>query len=97
MRPLVPSSICTRGTSVDRIAGPLDAVGDRTPARGGRRGARQFFPGAACRSNRRRGCRGAPRPQDAALPAWIAAANLRVVDIYSVPHGRRYALLGLRR
>jgi 4-amino-4-deoxy-L-arabinose transferase-like glycosyltransferase len=36
------------------------------------------------------------RPQDLALPTWIEEANLRVIDTYSVPYGRRYALLGRR-
>jgi hypothetical protein len=34
-------------------------------------------------------------PPEVAPPAWIQAANLRVIDTYSVPYGRRYALLGL--
>jgi 4-amino-4-deoxy-L-arabinose transferase-like glycosyltransferase len=36
------------------------------------------------------------RPQESALPAWIEAANLEPVETYSVPYGRRYALLRFR-
>jgi hypothetical protein len=35
-------------------------------------------------------------PQEAALPGWIQEANLRLIETYSLPYGRRYALLGLR-
>jgi 4-amino-4-deoxy-L-arabinose transferase len=34
-----------------------------------------------------------PVSQDDALPSWIAAANLQLWKEYSVPNGRRYALL----
>jgi 4-amino-4-deoxy-L-arabinose transferase-like glycosyltransferase len=36
-------------------------------------------------------------PQEAALPAWIEAANLQPIETYAVPYGRRYALLRFRR
>ena len=83
-------------TSVDRIPGPLDAAGIERVRAAAAAAPGSFFlvqlakqspPGLPWRA----------RPQDAAPPAWIQAANLRVIDTYSVPYGRRYALLGLRR
>ncbi len=80
---------------VDRIAGPWDAAGlerVRAAAAAAPDGfflvqfARQPPPGLPWR----------PRPQDAGPPAWIQAANLRVIETYSVPYGRRYALLRLK-
>jgi 4-amino-4-deoxy-L-arabinose transferase len=35
-------------------------------------------------------------PPEAALPAWVQEADLRLIEAYSLPYGRRYALLGLR-
>jgi 4-amino-4-deoxy-L-arabinose transferase-like glycosyltransferase len=81
--------------SVDRIPGPLDAAGIervRAAAAAAPDGfflvqlAKQSPPGLPWRA----------RPQDAALPAWIQEANLRVIETDSVPYGRRYALLRLR-
>jgi 4-amino-4-deoxy-L-arabinose transferase-like glycosyltransferase len=37
------------------------------------------------------------KPPETALPAWIGAANLQPIETYSVPYGRRYALLRFRR
>jgi hypothetical protein len=37
--------------------------------------------------------RKAPVSQDDTLPSWIAASNLQLWKEYSVPNGRRYALL----
>jgi hypothetical protein len=82
-------------TSVDRIPGPLDAAGIARVRAVAAAAPDSFFlvqlpkqspPGLPWR----------PRPPDAALPAWIQAANLRLIDTYSVPYGRRYALLRLR-
>jgi 4-amino-4-deoxy-L-arabinose transferase-like glycosyltransferase len=82
-------------TSVDRIPGPLDAAGIEQVRAAAAAAPDSFFlvqlakqspPGLPWR----------PRPQDAALPAWIQEANLRVIGIYSVPFGRRYALLRLK-
>jgi 4-amino-4-deoxy-L-arabinose transferase-like glycosyltransferase len=82
-------------TSVERIAGPLDAAGLERVRAAAAAAPESFFlvqlakqapPGLPWRT----------RPQDAAAPAWIQEANLRVIDTYSVPYGRRYALLQLR-
>jgi hypothetical protein len=35
-------------------------------------------------------------PQDEPQPAWVAAARLRLAKSYSLPNGRRYALLELQ-
>jgi 4-amino-4-deoxy-L-arabinose transferase-like glycosyltransferase len=82
-------------TSVDRIAGPLDAAGIervRAAAAAAPGGlfllqlSRQAPPGLPWRA----------RSQEVALPAWIQAANLRLIETYSAPYGRRYALLGVK-
>jgi 4-amino-4-deoxy-L-arabinose transferase-like glycosyltransferase len=82
-------------TSVDIIPGPLDAAGiERVRAAAAAAPDSLFLaqlpkqspPGLPWRA----------RPQDVAPPAWIQAANLRVIETYSVPYGRRYALLQLK-
>ena len=82
-------------TSVGRIPGPLDAAGiERVHAAAAASPysfflvqlARQAPPGLPWRT----------RPQEAALPAWTQAANPLLINIYSVPYGRRYALLQLK-
>lgn len=82
-------------TSVGKIPGPLDAAGIervRAAAAAAPDGfflvqlAKQSPPGLPWR----------PRPPQAALPAWIQAANPLEINIYSVPYGRRYALLRLK-
>jgi 4-amino-4-deoxy-L-arabinose transferase-like glycosyltransferase len=82
-------------TSVGRIPGPLDAAGIEQVRAAAAAAPDSFFlaqlaklspPGLPWRA----------RPPDAALPAWIEDANLRVIGIYSVPYGRRYALLRLK-
>jgi 4-amino-4-deoxy-L-arabinose transferase-like glycosyltransferase len=82
-------------TSVDRIPGPLDAAGIERVRAAAAAAPDSFFlvqlakqapPGLPWRA----------RPQDVALPAWIQEANLRVIETYSVPYGRRYALLRLK-
>ncbi|MEO9056179.1 MAG: glycosyltransferase family 39 protein [Steroidobacteraceae bacterium] len=83
-------------TSVDRVSGPLDGAGiERVRAAAAAAPDSIFLaqlpkqspPGLPWRA----------RPEEAALPVWIQAANLRVIEIYSVPYGRRYALLQLKR
>jgi 4-amino-4-deoxy-L-arabinose transferase-like glycosyltransferase len=82
-------------TSVEKIPGPLDAAGIervRAAAAAAPNGfflvqlAKQSPPGLPWRA----------RPPEAALPAWIRAANPLEINIYSVPYGRRYALLRLK-
>jgi len=73
--------------SVDRIPGPLDAAGIER-VRAAAAAAPDGFSWCSLRSNRRRGCPWRARPQDAALPAWIQEANLRVIETDSVPYGR---------
>ena len=81
-------------TSVEKIPGPLDAAGIervRAAAAAAPDGfflvqlAKQSPPGLPWRT----------RPPETALPAWIQAANPLGINIYSVPYGRRYALLRL--
>ena len=83
-------------TTVGMIAGPLDAAGIervRAAIAAAPDGlylvqlAKQSPPDLPWRA----------RPQEVALPAWIEAANLRLIDTYSVPYGRRYALLRVNR
>jgi 4-amino-4-deoxy-L-arabinose transferase-like glycosyltransferase len=83
-------------TAVDRIPGPLDNAGVERVRAAAAAAPGSFFlvqlakqapPGLPWRA----------RPPDAALPAWIEAANLHVIETYSVPYGRRYALLALKR
>jgi hypothetical protein len=33
------------------------------------------------------------KPREMAAPAWFQAANLQWIESYSLPYGRRYALL----
>jgi 4-amino-4-deoxy-L-arabinose transferase-like glycosyltransferase len=82
-------------TSVGRIAGPLDAAGiDRVRVAAAAAPdsfflvqlPRQSPPGLPWRA----------RTPEAAPPDWIEAANLRLSELYSVPHGRRYALLQVK-
>lgn len=82
-------------TSVEKIPGPLDAAGIervRAAAVAAPKGfflvqlAKQSPPGLPWRT----------RPPEAALPAWIQAANPLEISIYSLPYGRRYALLRLK-
>ena len=83
-------------TSVERIPGPLDAAGIARVRAVAAAAPDSFFliqlpkqspPQLPWRA----------RPPDAALPAWIEEANLGLIDTYSVPYGRRYALLRLRQ
>lgn len=84
-------------TSVDRIAGPLNAAG----IEGVRAAAAAAMPDSLFLVQLPKqpppGLPWRGRPPEPALPAWIAAANLMPIDIYSVPYGRRYALLQVRR
>ena len=82
-------------TSVEKIPGPLDAAGIervRAAAAAAPDGfflvqlAKQSPPGLPWRT----------RAPEAALPAWIPAANPLQINVYSVPYGRRYALLRLK-
>jgi 4-amino-4-deoxy-L-arabinose transferase-like glycosyltransferase len=84
-------------TAVGSIPGPLDAAGiERVHTAAAAAAPDSLFlvqlsklaqPGLPWRA----------RPQEAALPAWIEAANLQPIETYSVPYGRRYALLRFRR
>jgi len=81
--------------SVDRIPGPLDAAGIARVRAAAAAVPDSLFlvqlpkhppPGLPWRA----------RPQEPALPDWIQEANLRLIETYSVPYGRRYALLRVR-
>ncbi len=83
-------------TSVASIAGPFDAAGvERVRAAAAAAPgslflvqlAKQAPPGLPWR----------PRPPEAALPDWVPAANPLLINVYSLPYGRRYALLQLTR
>jgi 4-amino-4-deoxy-L-arabinose transferase len=81
--------------SVGRIAGPLDAsVIDRI------RAAAAAAPGSffLVQLPTPRALRLPWRtpPPEARMPDWMHAANLVLVENYSLPHGRRYALLRLK-
>jgi 4-amino-4-deoxy-L-arabinose transferase-like glycosyltransferase len=81
-------------TSVGRIAGPLDAAGiDRVRAAAAA-APDSFFLVQLPKQSLKLPWRA--RPREAALPAWIEAANPRLINIYSLPYGRRYALLRFR-
>ncbi len=82
-------------TSVASIPGPLDAAGVARVRAAAAAAPGSFFlvqlpkqspPGLPWRR----------RPPEAALPDWIPAANPSLINIYSLPYGRRYALLQLR-
>jgi 4-amino-4-deoxy-L-arabinose transferase-like glycosyltransferase len=82
-------------TSVDRIAGPLDAAGiERVRAAAAAAPNSLFLIQLAKPSPPELPWRA--RPQEVALPDWIPAANLGLVDTYSLPYGRRYALLRVK-
>ncbi len=81
--------------SVNRIPGPLDAVGVervRLVAAAAPHSAfliqlaKQPTPGLPWQT----------RQQQTAPPTWIQAANLQLIETYSAPHGRRYALLRVK-
>jgi 4-amino-4-deoxy-L-arabinose transferase-like glycosyltransferase len=84
-------------TAVGSISGPLDAAGIERVRTGAAAAAPDSLflvqlpklapPGLPWRA----------RPQETALPAWIEAANLQPIETFSVPYGRRYALLRFRR
>ena len=84
-------------TAVDSIPGPLDAAGtERVRTAAAAAAPDSLFlvqlpklapPGLPWRA----------RPRETALPAWIEAANLQPIETFSVPYGRRYALLRFRR
>ena len=84
-------------TAVDSISGPLDAAGIEHVHTAVAAAApdslflvqlaKQSPPGLPWRAT----------PQEPALPAWIEAASLQPIEIYSVPYGRRYALLRFTR
>lgn len=81
-------------TSVGRIAGPLDAAGiARVRAAAGAAPDSLFLVQLAKQSPPELPWR---KPQEVAPPDWIQEANLRLIDTYSLPYGRRYALLGVR-
>jgi 4-amino-4-deoxy-L-arabinose transferase len=82
-------------TSVGRIAGPLDASAvDRMRAAAAAAPGSFFLVQLPTRSALRLPWR---RPSPAAqVPDWMHAAELVSVENYSVPNGRRYALLRLK-
>jgi 4-amino-4-deoxy-L-arabinose transferase-like glycosyltransferase len=83
-------------TSVDRIAGPLDAAGlERVRVAAAAAAPGSFFLLQLPRQSPP-GLPGRAKPPPVEPPAWLQAANLRVIETYSVPYGRRYALLGLK-
>jgi 4-amino-4-deoxy-L-arabinose transferase-like glycosyltransferase len=83
-------------TAVERIPGPLDAAGiERVRAAAAAAPDSLFL--AQLPKQAPPGLPWQARPQDVALPAWIREANLALIDTYSLPYGRRYALLRLKR
>jgi 4-amino-4-deoxy-L-arabinose transferase-like glycosyltransferase len=82
-------------TSVGRIPGPLDAEGIERVRIAAAAAPGSFFLVQLPRQSPP-GLPGRARPQQVEPPAWLQAANLRVIETYSVPYGRRYALLGVK-
>ncbi|HXP27431.1 MAG TPA: glycosyltransferase family 39 protein [Steroidobacteraceae bacterium] len=83
-------------TAVERIPGPLDDTGLARVRADAAAAPDSLFlvqlpnqspPGLPWRTR---------LPREAALPGWIQEANLRLIETYSLPYGRRYALLGLK-
>jgi hypothetical protein len=83
-------------TAVEGIPGPLDAAGLARVRAAAAAAPDSLFlvqlphqspPGLPWRTGLQ---------QEAAPPGWIQEANLRLIETYSLPYGRRYALLGLR-
>jgi 4-amino-4-deoxy-L-arabinose transferase-like glycosyltransferase len=83
-------------TSVDRIPGPWDAPGIERLRVAAAAAPESLFL-AQLPKQSPPGLPWNRKPPDVAPPAWIDAANLRVIETYSVPYGRRYALLGIKR
>jgi 4-amino-4-deoxy-L-arabinose transferase-like glycosyltransferase len=82
-------------TSVDRIAGPLDAAGlARVRAAAGAARDSLFLVQLAKQSPPELPWR--TKATEVVLPDWIQDADLRLVDTYSLPYGRRYALLRVK-
>jgi 4-amino-4-deoxy-L-arabinose transferase-like glycosyltransferase len=82
-------------TSIDRIPGPLDSAGiERVRAAAAAAPDSLLLVQLSNQPPPRLPWRA--RPRDAALPPWIPEANLNVIETYSLPYGRRYALLRLR-
>jgi hypothetical protein len=83
-------------TSVDRIPGPIAAAAiDRVRAQAAAAPNSLFLVlvhGGARSFDLRSGL---GPPVEAALP-WMQAAGLTVAMSYSLPHGRRYALLEIK-
>jgi 4-amino-4-deoxy-L-arabinose transferase len=82
-------------TAVDRIPGPLDSDGIERVRVAAAAAPGSFFLLQLARQAPP-GLPGHARPQQVEPPAWLHTANLRVIDTYSVPYGRRYALLGVK-
>jgi 4-amino-4-deoxy-L-arabinose transferase-like glycosyltransferase len=79
--------------SVSSIAGPLDAAGiDRIRSAGAAVPDSLFLVQLPARSSLRSLWQ-APAPALDESPPWMQAAKLRIAQRYSLPHGRRYALL----
>jgi 4-amino-4-deoxy-L-arabinose transferase-like glycosyltransferase len=84
-------------TSVQIIAGPLDSAGiSRIQAAAHAAPASLFLLHLPTHSALRLPWRAKPAELDLP-PPWIPAANLRIRETYSLPNGRRYALLEVMR
>jgi hypothetical protein len=80
-------------SSVGRIAGPLDASGiERIRASAAAAPDSLFLVQLPTPSRLRLPWRARAPESDASLP-WMQAAMLRPLETYSLPYGRRYALL----
>jgi 4-amino-4-deoxy-L-arabinose transferase-like glycosyltransferase len=84
-------------TAVGSISGPLDAAGIERVRSAAAAAAPDSLFLAQLPKLAPPGLPWLARPQETALPAWIEAANLQPIETYSVPYGRRYALLRFRR
>ncbi len=80
-------------TSVQSIPGPLDSIGiGRVQSIASVEPGSLFLLYLPTQSALRLPWRGKP-PQTGLFPRWLPEANLRIQKTYSLPNGRRYALL----
>lgn len=84
------------GTSLDRVPGPMDAAAiDRVRAQASAAPHSVFLVLVPGRVRGLQLLSAREPPVEAALP-WLQSAGLEIAQSYSLPHGRRYALLTMK-
>jgi 4-amino-4-deoxy-L-arabinose transferase-like glycosyltransferase len=78
--------------SVDRVPGPMDAAAIARIRAQSAAAPESLFLVLLPGGDRRLSLRSGHEPSEAVLP-WMQTAGLEVAKFYSLPHGRRYALL----